>query len=97
MVFDAAEPATLSINGTDVAATGSLRSMVLVLYRGEEVQASVTWGTVIDAGAIDLGTGDSDLMIIGLFNGVLNSRVSITINAGTGAVTFDAGWQPTLL
>ena len=81
----AAEPATLSIDGVAVGMT-SLRSMVLVLYRGEEVQASVDWGTVIDADAIDLGTGGD--LEIALNNGVLLSLVSITINAGTGAVTF---------
>ena len=88
VVFDA-EPATLSINGTDVG-TGSLRSMVLVL--GPDGQTSVTWGTVIDAGAIVLGTSDALLTTpIMLNNGVLNSLESITINAGTGDVTFAAG------
>ena len=83
----AAEPANLLINGVDVGTT-NLRFMVLVFYSGSAVQASVDWGTVVGAGAIDLGMGDD--LLIGLFNGVLNSRVSITINAGTGAVTFAA-------
>ena len=88
-VFAATEPADFSINGTDVG-TGSLRSMVLVLYRGEEEQDSVTWGTVAGADAIVLGTDDNLLTTpIMLFNGILNSLVSITINAGrTGDVTF---------
>ena len=81
----AAEPATLSIDGVAVGMT-SLRSMVLVLYRGEEVQASVDWGTVAGAGAIVMGTGDD--LEIALNNGILLSLVSITINAGTGDVTF---------
>ena len=84
----AAEPATLSIDGVDVGTT-SLRSMVLVFYRGSEDQGNVTWGTVIDAGAIVMGTSADPLTTpIMSFNGVLNSRVSITINAGTGDVTF---------
>ena len=86
------EPANLHINGVDVSGTASLRSMVLVL--STDAQTSVDWGTVIRAGAIDLGMGD-DLMIM-LFNGVLNSLVSITINAGTGAVTFDGSGDITL-
>ena len=78
------EPANLHINGEDVSGTASLRSMVLVL--STDAQASVDWGTVIDADAIDLGTGGD--LEIALNNGVLLSLVSITINAGTGDVTF---------
>ena len=88
-VFAAAEPADFRINGTDVGTT-SLRSMVIVLYRGEAEQGNVTWGTVTGVDAIELGTSDAPLTTpITLFNGILRSRVSITINAGTGAVTFD--------
>ena len=84
-VFAAAAPATLSIDSVAVAAT-SRRSMVLVFYRGEGEQDNVTWGTMIGAGAIDLGTGDD--VEIALNNDILLSLESITINAGTGAVTF---------
>ena len=80
------EPANLHINGEDVSGTASLRSMVLVL--STDAQASVDWGTVIDADAIDLGTGGALDLEIALNNGVLLSLVSITINAGTGDVTF---------
>ena len=91
VVFVATEPADLRINGEDVGTT-NLRSMVLVFYSGSAFQASVDWGTVIDAGAIELGTSDAPLATsIPLNNGVLLSLVSITINAGTGTVTFAAG------
>ena len=91
VVFDATEPADLRINGEDVGNT-NLRSMVLVFYSGSAFQASVDWGTVIDAGAIELGTSDAPLATsIPLNNGVLLSLVSITINAGAGTVTFAAG------
>ena len=80
------EPANLHINGVDVSGTPSLRSMVLVL--STDVQASVDWGTVIRAGAIVMDTGVD--LLIALFNDALTSLVSITINAGTGTVTFDA-------
>ena len=88
-LFDATEPANLHINGEDVSGTPSLRSMVLVFYSGPDNQDSVTWGTVIEAGAIVHGTSDDPFMTpIMLNNGVLLSLVSITINAGTGEVTF---------
>ena len=81
------EPANLHINGEDVSGTPSLRSMVLVF--STDNQDSVTWGTVIGAGAIVRGTSDAPQTDpIMLNNGVLLSLVSITINAGTGEVTF---------
>ena len=80
------EPANLHINGVDVSGTASLRSMVLVL--STDAQTSVDWGTVIRAGAIVMDTGVD--LLIALFNDALTSLVSITINAGTGTVTFDA-------
>ena len=91
-VFPAVRPADFrDETGTanSILLTGN-PSAIRIIYDGAQIQDSVAWASNARA-MISLGTGGTDdfeVSVAGLADGVLLASVSITLNAGTGVLTF---------
>ena len=89
-VFPAVRPADFrDETGTanSILLTGN-PSAIRIIYDGAQIQDSVAWASNARA-MISLGTGMGfAVSVAGLADGVLLASVSITLNAGTGELTF---------
>ena len=91
-VFPAVRPADFrDETGTanSILLTGN-PAAIRIIYDGAQIQDSVAWASNARA-MISLGTGGTDdfeVSVAGLADGVLLASVSITLNAGTGVLTF---------